>query len=909
MRPTSSYFIAAFFASLLLSPAALFAQDYTPVLYYNFEQGNCTVITNLGSLAVAGTLQGAAGDERWVAGPSNGFTPGGALEFDGADRPAGDIINTHLAATELGIYQHDYTMAAWIQLTGAVDQEFVFGQTNAASEVLHNGVRGAKAHQGHWGNDITAASTLATATWHHVIWQYEGGREKIFVNGVIDGGPVARGVLNNTNIVSVGGCGPTGWGFDGLIDDVVIYNQALSRGQILHLAAGGDPLNLPPQGTLNDGIFFTGPFGAGGTWNLYEIIGVDVGSAATFVNAESFATNKVDPSGLTSLVGHLADVQSAAENFYLSRMSGFRTIWIGLTDDDIMFGGTEAGNNKNGGWVWTSGAPFSYQKWNGVEPNNAGAGGEDAIQLVANSGLWNDHLIGFGVQVTNAPALPYIIEWAVEADAPITGVTIPDPVLPMLLPGPLGGDGTYGVQSVSQNGNIPQLISAVDSLVSGGGVISNGVAAEINFIDPEGVPGNQVFVDSDLPYVGNTTNLDQDIVHIYKGRVVIPADGDYTFGVHSDDGCALRIEGQTWTSQNGTGIIDPFDPSTLFTEFGGADFRGVINLAAGEYNIEFVSYQDGGSSGHELYATTGAVAQDVDRIDWVLVGHPSIGEVAIPGVMTVSGTNFLVRTSAPGGNPTITNLNNLADAETELANDTNVVSASWDFIDFVDPQNAGVPPGRFIHTNAFDTNTGGQDDDFALEATATLEIVQDGPYVFGFRGDDGSSLQIVGQTWSNIVVGTGPTMIVGDTLTFDVNTGNSDSLASIYLTTGTYDLRAVYWERGGGANFEIYGDSLHRPFRDLLRANAAAVITDPIGLQLVSQTEVPIIMLTDPAYVGGMFSFTWNSSVGVTYKLQQTTTYDAWTDVATVPSQGAETSVLVPDTFMTPFVVFRVIVE
>ncbi|MFT5498875.1 MAG: hypothetical protein ACI9TH_004290 [Kiritimatiellia bacterium] len=95
----------------------------------------------------------------------------------------------------------------------------------------------------------------------------------------------------------------------------------------------------------------------------------------------------------------------------------------------------------------------------------------------------------------------------------------------------------------------------------------------------------------------------------------------------------------------------------------------------------------------------------------------------------------------------------------------------------------------------------------------------------------------------------------------------------------------------------------------MLRANAAAVITDPIGLQLVSQTEVPIIMLTDPAYVGGMFSFTWNSSVGVTYKLQQTTTYDAWTDVATVPSQGAETSVLVPDTFMTPFVVFRVIVE
>lgn len=886
---------------------------FTPVLYYDFEEGAGTSITNRGGILVDGILHGAGGDERWVSGPPGSFSPGGALELDGENRPAGDIINSRISAADLGIYTSDYTMAAWIQLQGTDRENFVFGQTNLNNQVLHNGTRDPannqnhRVHLGHWGNDITAATSLALGTWYHVVWQYDNGYEKIYLNGELDGGPAARGPLSNSNIVTIGASRLTEWGFDGLLDEIVIYNQALSRGQVLHLADGGDPLALPAQGGLNDGIFFTAPFGAGDSWNLYEVVGVDVGLPANWIDAETLASNTLDPSGLTSLPGHLADVQSAAENFTLSRMSGFRSIWIGLTDDDLIFNGTEAGNNRNGGWVWTSGAPYTYQNWNGVEPNNAGTPGEDAVELVANSGRWNDHQTGFDPQTNNVALRAYIIEWAIETNAPIAGVSVIEPVLPGALPGPPGGNGSFGVQSVSQNGNIPQIISAVDSLLSGTGVISNGVAPEINFSDPESTSNNQLFY-GDLPYVGNTTNVDQDIVHIYKGRVLIPADDHYTFGVHSDDGCALRIAGQAWVSQNGSGIIDPMDPSTLFTPAGTANFRGVVQLTAGEYDMEFISFQDGGASGHELYAVSGSVINDIDSQDWTLVGHLSLGSYKVPGILELAGTNFLVRTSAPGANMAITNLNSLADAETELANDPGIVTGNWDVVNFHDPERAGS--GTFAGDSPFDNGTPADDNDFALEVTGTLEIAHEGAYIFGFRGDDGSSLQIAGQAWSNIVFSPNAnTVIAGDTLKHDANTGNSNSGASIYLAAGNYDLRAVFWERGGGSSFEIFGYDIMRPVPALLRAGAAGLVVDPDGLALVSQSAPATILLGDPGYTGGMFSFSWTSEPGATYKLQWTADYASWTDVQTVASQGAETSVTVPDNFAMPFVVFRVIEE
>ena len=336
------------------------------------------------------------------------------------------------------------------------------------------------------------------------------------------------------------------------------------------------------------------------------------------------------------------------------------------------------------------------------------------------------------------------------------------------------------------------------------------------------------------------------------------------------------------------------------------NFRGLINLAAGEYDVEFIAVENGGASGHELFAVAGDVPAEAGSTLWRLIGHQSVGLVNVPGIRTVDGTNFLVRTTAPGSNAAITNLNSLADAQVELDNDTNVVLSSWEIIDFVDPQNAGGR-GTYSNDNPFDNGTGVNDEDFAMEITATLDIPADDTYVFGFRGDDGSSLQIVGQVFSNIVFQPNAnTQINGDTLSHDANTADSNSAASIALTAGTYDLRVVYYERGGGAHFEVFGDTKQNAIPNLLRANGADSFVDPDGLQLISQAANTIV-ITDPLYSGGMFSLSWSSESSATYTVEWSSDYITWNTVQTgIGSGGSETTVNVLDTFNAPFVVFRV---
>ncbi|XP_054750997.2 macrophage mannose receptor 1-like [Lytechinus pictus] len=79
---------------------------------------------------------------------------------------------------------------------------------------------------------------------------------------------------------------------------------------------------------------------------------------------------------LTSLTNNLETefVQRFAQYYY---NNGINSFWIGLHS-----------SNLNYGFQWSDGAPFAYLNWQSGEPNNAG--GEDCVEMYANSGRWND---------------------------------------------------------------------------------------------------------------------------------------------------------------------------------------------------------------------------------------------------------------------------------------------------------------------------------------------------------------------------------------------------------------------------------------------------------------------------------------------------------------------------------------
>jgi hypothetical protein len=116
-----------------------------------------------------------------------------------------------------------------------------------------------------------------------------------------------------------------------------------------------------------------------------------------------------------------------------------------------------------------------------------------------------------------------------------------------------------------------------------------------------------------------------DWITIARARVRIPRTGDWTFGIRSDDGFALRFAGHPFASVSGGGRIDEEFPEYVLFPLGTADSntRAVLKgLRAGDYGVEFLHFQRSGGAHAEVYAAEGAFTEDADTGDWALIGGP-----------------------------------------------------------------------------------------------------------------------------------------------------------------------------------------------------------------------------------------------------------------------------------------------
>ena len=85
------------------------------------------------------------------------------------------------------------------------------------------------------GSDLgpMAGSVLAANTWSHIAGTYDGATVKLYVNGVLAGSQAVTGnILTSTGALRIGGNAVWGEYFAGLIDEVRIYNTALTQTQI-----------------------------------------------------------------------------------------------------------------------------------------------------------------------------------------------------------------------------------------------------------------------------------------------------------------------------------------------------------------------------------------------------------------------------------------------------------------------------------------------------------------------------------------------------------------------------------------------------------------------------------------------------------------------------------------------------
>jgi hypothetical protein len=187
--------------------------------YWPFDEGSGTIAKDYSGNGNNGTL---VNGPTWTTGKV-----GGALSFDGVD----DYVNVN----NVNPFQGNFTVALWLnfsQVNKSTDNAIVGNGTPTFNQGLHLGERGGKAYFGFYNNDTAGNQSLVINRWYHITFIYDGA-QKIYIDGSRDAIRSTSGYqssLLNTEI----GRYPWAQGhlMKGLIDEVRIYNRALSDAEI-----------------------------------------------------------------------------------------------------------------------------------------------------------------------------------------------------------------------------------------------------------------------------------------------------------------------------------------------------------------------------------------------------------------------------------------------------------------------------------------------------------------------------------------------------------------------------------------------------------------------------------------------------------------------------------------------------
>ena len=204
------------------------------VAAYGFNEGTGTVTAAASANANNGTISGAT----WNA--TGRF--GKALSFNGAS----DWV-TVADAAPLDLTT-GMTLEAW------VNPSVLSGWRSTMVKESPGGLSyGLYAHDNaphpavsvHTTVDQFAIGTSAIPlnTWTHLAATYDGTTLRLFVNGVqVGSSPLTGSLLQSSGVLRIGGNSVWGEYFSGLIDEVRIYNRALSQAEIqsdMNVPVGG----------------------------------------------------------------------------------------------------------------------------------------------------------------------------------------------------------------------------------------------------------------------------------------------------------------------------------------------------------------------------------------------------------------------------------------------------------------------------------------------------------------------------------------------------------------------------------------------------------------------------------------------------------------------------------------------
>ena len=227
---TYNYRVRATDAAGNLSPYSNTAPATTPVTVsglvaaYAFDEGTGTTVADSSGNNYTGTITAAT----WTTSAKFGK----ALSFNGSSSWVAIPATTSLNLTT------GMTLEAWVNPTTVNGnwRDVIYKGNDNYYLSATSATTGTPAGGGTFGGSGTTAfgtAVLATNTWAHLAVTYDGANLRLYVNGTQISSVARTGnILISNNALQIGGDPFYGQYFAGIIDEVRVYNTALSAAQI-----------------------------------------------------------------------------------------------------------------------------------------------------------------------------------------------------------------------------------------------------------------------------------------------------------------------------------------------------------------------------------------------------------------------------------------------------------------------------------------------------------------------------------------------------------------------------------------------------------------------------------------------------------------------------------------------------
>ncbi len=361
----------------------------------------------------AADSSGNANTATWQGGVSRIASVPGAITFADAEAITLDGTSGYLTlgTTNLPANNAAQSISLWYKGAPNGGNQNMVAMSNGSNSAIQLGFRGSSLIAWSWGGGTLISTTaINDSNWHHAVYTYDGTTDKIYVDGALQASGTSTHQTASVTAAYLGTYNGSAELFAGSLDDVRVYNRAISAAEVAILAAGSSPavtagthtfstdITISGSLTLSTGtITGTKAFNIGGGWintgASYTGTGTvtlqSTSSGNTLqTNGSPFAALTINGSGGTYTLADALTVTNALTVTAGTLAAGTKTITAGSLSDSATLT-ANAAITVGGNWAIASSGSFSGSAPISVSGNWTNAGsftGTGTVTLTGTGG-------------------------------------------------------------------------------------------------------------------------------------------------------------------------------------------------------------------------------------------------------------------------------------------------------------------------------------------------------------------------------------------------------------------------------------------------------------------------------------------------------------------------------------------